>query len=509
MRIKVPHRKILGPPGTGKTTKLIAEMKELLAKGVKPQAIAFVSFTKRAADHAKQRVMKELNLTEADLPWFRTLHSFSFHFHNLDASLVMNWNDYQVICRSLGYTISSVKMTPEEFMNHQQTSGDRLFFLENLARTTGNTLNDVHRAHPNEDLDVRELHLLSKTLADYKAAQGKMDFTDMIKLFVDKKQSPQLEALILDEAQDLSALQWDMVEVLIKYVKYFIMAGDDDQAIYSWAGADVGKFIYYKADEEVLTKSYRVPKAVHTLATKIVKKIAIRTIKDYQPTDEEGKVEWVSDLAQIDMTKGTWLLLARNIFMLSEYDRYCVERGLYYESRFGSGVNQGIGKAIRYYELMRSGSNITAGMAKAFYEFMSTKREHGKVKWGCKKDLANLADEELVDMGKLMTMFGLRTQDAWVSAFDLISDKERAFYRTILRNGEDLLTEPRIHINTIHGIKGGEAENVVLMSDMSFRTYEEYQKYMDAEYRVWYVGITRAKSNLYILQPRTQYFIAW
>jgi DNA helicase-2/ATP-dependent DNA helicase PcrA len=43
---------------------------------------------------------------------------------------------------------------------------------------------------------------------------------------------------VLDEAQDFSDQQWALVESWLPYVDQLVLAGDDDQAIYKWSGAN-------------------------------------------------------------------------------------------------------------------------------------------------------------------------------------------------------------------------------------------------------------------------------
>jgi len=76
----VPHSKIiLGPPGTGKTHNLLNLVEQELARGTPPDKIAFVAFTKKAANEARDRAMEKFNLEEQHLPYFRTLHSLKAH----------------------------------------------------------------------------------------------------------------------------------------------------------------------------------------------------------------------------------------------------------------------------------------------------------------------------------------------------------------------------------------------------------------------------------------------
>ena len=93
----------------------------------------------------------------------------------------------------------------------------------------------------------------------------------------------------------------------------------------------------------------------------------------------------------------------------------------------------------------------------------------------------------------------------WYEAFRRISPTLREYFLAAKRNGETL-TKPRIMINTIHGVKGGEADHVAVMTDMAARSHRYMQMFPDDEHRVFYVAATRAKSGLNIIQPRSRLF---
>ena len=69
------------------------------------------------------------------------------------------------------------------------------------------------------------------------------------------------------------------------------------------------------------------------------------------------------------------------------------------------------------------------------------------------------------------------------------------------------VSTPRIKLATIHASKGGESENVVLLTDLAGSTWDELTHNPDTENRTFYVGITRTKQNLHVIQPTTnKYF---
>jgi superfamily I DNA/RNA helicase len=89
---------------------------------------------------------------------------------------------------------------------------------------------------------------------------------------------------------------------------------------------------------------------------------------------------------------------------------------------------------------------------------------------------------------------------AWDQALDKIVPEDRAYFKTVeARTGFD--NAPKIEIATIHAVKGREADNVVVIPDMTNKTFQGYRDNPDAEHRVWYVGVTRAKNRLITVEP--------
>jgi DNA helicase-2/ATP-dependent DNA helicase PcrA len=107
----------------------------------------------------------------------------------------------------------------------------------------------------------------------FKKQRGVKDYTDLITEFNKIDQSPRLDIVIVDEVQDLKPNEWQMVKIMMRQAQATYLAGDDDQAIYSWSGADVSKLIDLDCHLQVLNQSYRIPKTIFAKSNSLVSKI--------------------------------------------------------------------------------------------------------------------------------------------------------------------------------------------------------------------------------------------
>ena len=83
-----------------------------------------------------------------------------------------------------------------------------------------------------------------------------------------------------------------------------------------------------------------------------------------------------------------------------------------------------------------------------------------------------------------------------------MSPEERRYMNLIIKRGEDI-TKPRIRLSTIHSMKGGEDDNVILFTESAYPCVET--KFPDDEHRIFYTGITRTKENLHIIESGAKY----
>lgn len=500
---------ILGPPGTGKTTALIGMppgtdgpigiIEQALADGVRPNKIGFISFTKKAAEEGKSRASVKFNIPEEDLPHFRTLHSMAFRYLGMRRDQVVNWTHIRELGKMLGMEFKGRGEVAEDDVYGMNTA-DRMLFLEGLARSVKRPLKDIWNEAFEDAIDWYELERFSTALKSFKKARMLWDFTDMLERFVLSNPTtfPQFDLLIVDEAQDLSPLQWDAVDMLASNAKHVYVAGDDDQAIYKWSGADVDRFISLPGDVRVLDVSYRIPSAVHTLAESISSRIAHRRPKHWTPRMDVGSVNWYSSIEEVDMSKGTWLLLARNGYMLDDMENWCLGQGLSFNSVNRDPLKSLALYAIRVWETLRRGQDESAEHTLDCLKYMHP----SLVPITLLKRLKSDDPGRMYGLPELRSL-GLKTDKIWHEVLTKISPRERDFFIAARRRGEPLLKEPRIKISTIHASKGGQADNVLLITDMSYRCFNNMQTAYDDEVRVWYVAATRCRNTLNLIIPRT------
>lgn len=462
---------ILGGPGCGKTTKLMDLIEEELSNGVLPNEIVFCSFTKKATQEALDRVKERFDIDKKDLPYFKTLHAFAFHQLGLSPSQVMSAKDYEQIGRVLGLKFSGVDATFGFCLG--KNDGDRIAYQEQICRVKNLPIESI--VH-----NYNQIKRYANTIQEYKESHAILDHTDIIKKFVEEGEVPDVKVVFVDEAQDLSPVQWDVVRKICKNpsVERVYYAGDDDQSIYSWAGADVKTFLSLKGDKTVLPVSHRLPRSIFKLANKISHRIQMRFEKEWKPRDEEGCVKWLHQLDNAPLEEGEWLILVRSNYLLERVEKFCFKNGYAFESKGKSSVKEEVVKAINLYESMRKGKVLNKTLGTEIVKRLARDYRPKVVPEECTLESLGLPDVP------------------WNEVFDIPS---QWYYEKI----GTFNTKPRLKLSTIHSVKGGEADNVLLITDIPPMTLREMKDKPDDEHRVFYVAVTRARHNLYLLNPQT------
>ena len=486
----------MGPPGTGKPTTLLNEVDKYL-KQTDPDKIGYFSFTQKAAYEARDRAMSKFNLGEGDLPYFRTLHSLAFRRLGIRKDEVMQRRHYEDLGKKANLIVDY-----HEYENEHTglftTKSDILRIIQ-LAKLRGITPEEQFNKQEHTQLvDIKTLKQFDHDLKQYKKDYNLIDFTDMITEFVKSDRSPRFDVVFIDEAQDLSKSQWAMAKSIWDKTQDTYIAGDDDQAIFRWAGADVDSFIAQTGKIVQLTQSYRIPQVVHDVASRIVNKIQHRLPKEWRPKTQRGLLSYYDEFKNINMKQGNWLVLARTRFMLNALEDTLYSKGIYYQNKFKKNYEQDLYDAVVDWENLRKGSLISTDKVNRIASYMSPENNQ-------KEQLQYLNKDAHYGIDELYKNRGLNTKAVWYEAFDNAPEKKVRYIRRMRENGEELNKPPRITLSTIHGVKGGEQDNVVLLTDLSNNTQRNYEKNPDDENRLFYVGATRTKDHLHIIRPKDNY----
>ena len=488
---------ILGPPGTGKTHNLLNLVEKELANGTPPDRIAFVSFTTKATNEARDRAKTKFNLTDRDFPYFCTLHAFGKRQMGLTKSEVMDKRDYAEFSDKYGVDLRKISV---DWENTGAVSTDNKFLRDiNKSKMQCMELQEYYNKS-NLDYAWEELLWAFRSLEDYKQTYSKFDFTDMLTQYVAFGPTPVLDVVIVDEAQDLTKLQWNMCEKIWKNSKRVYISGDDDQAIFRWAGADIEHLINMEGNVSVLNQSYRCPVEVHKVAHDIVTRINQRRSKEWNPRDVEGEVRFHAYPGGVDMAEGNWLALATCGYMLDSLEEDLRYQGLPYTIYGKTPIKQDLIKAVSAWNRLNEHEQISYNDVAAIYANL---KSGVGIQRGY-KGLKTLEEGQVYDVESLTMNHGLLNAGIpWDIAFNTIGEADKSYIMSLEKHG-GLGVEPKINLSTIHMAKGGECDNVMLITDLSRANKEEMEIDSDDTNRVFYVGATRAKQSLHIINPQQE-----
>ena len=468
---------IYGSPGTGKSTEILKRMKAYTDGGVPSSKIGLVSFTKAAAKELADRagIAPGENIS--------TIHSMAYRMAGISKNAVVNWRVYKEFGKLIGIPINGAN--PDEVDALEQ--GDEYLALYSLAKARLVSYEEVYQDFGDVGTQS-EFLFFCENFDKYKREIGYVDFNDML-IKALTAPSPQVDILFVDEAQDLSPLQWKLINHWAKSIPEIHIAGDDDQAIYVWGGADPAGMVKFEtehnAERLILDQSHRIPKSVHALANELIHRVSNRVDKIYKSRPETGRVEFVNNIhhLKIDPDSDT-LILFRNHSIRAELESMLIQDRIPYIVDTGK---PGL---------------IGSAKAKAIEVFLEIQQKTNT-------DLTKLSDTKLSLLQKYLSfrakVFLEKNDMAGLCSFKwheavYLKFSERDYFEHILNKFGSLNVQPSIHLSTIHGSKGREAHRVILLNGMGSLTAKNFAQDPDSEYRTFYVGITRAKQILDIVQ---------
>jgi superfamily I DNA/RNA helicase len=526
--------KAYGPPGTGKTWWELERIAESLKAGVPPINIGYFTFTKSAAQEGIERATKQFSYEPEDFPHFRTIHSECFRALGLTRNDVVSTKKLKEFGQKYGYDFSEpeIEPDPEHYETPQfrpvKTLHDHMLTFASWYRHECLSLERgydqfTHLEELPEGWGHLEVYDFCVKYRAWKHMNGLYDFTDMLVEAARTGVNPRVKVILFDESQDLSPLQWWVVQPWEETAEIEYLAGDVDQCLYSFASAHPELFLNRPCTSKIhLTQCHRFGRGIYNYAQQIIRRNSIREDFEYLPKDDSGFVtmmwldgEFLEDIAK----QGSLFILARNIYLLSKPAHILRQSGIPFVNKRGAdshtlkqtlAVEGGLSLATQ--------GKISVLQLDALLDFFPQK---GYLKRGAKSWAEKQAKEypdEVVSFDFLRSrwfeptlaeMFMTRDPMAFIDGMVVdIGETSKLFLRKVIENQgvKALYDKSNVVLCTGHGIKGNEADNVVILQDMSRKTYTNYigdtDRY-EEENRVSYVEVSRARRGVYIMHNET------
>lgn len=519
-------KRIFGPPGTGKTTTLTT-LATQFANDLGAGAVMICSYTNAAAEAVASRA--------PDIPedQIGTIHKAAYSLLGRPPILeskpaaIKLWNTY-----APEYSLSppsSKDMGSGLEYGDSQTPGDQLLAQVTVLR---------NRMIPESAWPARACAFY-EAWRRWKASEAGIDFTDMLEAeLTNTGAAPGRPRVILvDEAQDCTALQMALVKRWAEHANQLILCGDDDQCIYQFAGATPEAFagVDLQPGDTVLEQSHRLPYNVWQYAVDWIAKVPKRIPKDYRPrhdadpgfiskapfTFNDGH-QIIEALEKITTRGHTAMVIASCSYMIDPTKKALRDAGTPFHNPYRYiradwnplKLTQGKTYAERV-------ANFLAPRTKDKPWWTATELQAAisplQAKGVFRKGMKGKVEE--ITRADLDTLFLYLEDDAvnailacdleWWNAH-LVNDEARAKaaypLKIVSARGAEFLDAatipPDIVIGTIHSVKGAEADVVIVIPDLSPQGLQQWSGLQrNAIQRLFYVAVTRARYGVIFAQP--------
>lgn len=245
---------ILAGAGSGKTSTLTSRAAYLVESGVAPWRILCITFTNKAAQEMKDRIVQLVGPQSAEM-WICTFHSMCVRILRREAEELGYTRDFSIfdtddsirlikqILRENGldekrYALKALLAVITEAKNKSLSPGEFMAMVsahDQFGKVAGKVFEEYqHRMKRNNAMDFDDL--LCKTLQLFKSNEAALN-----------RYADRFSHILVDEYQDTNHVQYELVRLLAKQHN-LCAVGDDDQSIYGWRGADIQNILDFEKD---------------------------------------------------------------------------------------------------------------------------------------------------------------------------------------------------------------------------------------------------------------------
>jgi DNA helicase-2/ATP-dependent DNA helicase PcrA len=566
--------RLFGGPGSGKTTALLDRVEDLIEEdGVDVRDVLVVSYTRAAAAEIRERLADRLDESPRALRGnVCTMHAKAYDQLNLSRGDVVGESDKEEFCDDYGLDYEDEYEGSRRRSARSTTLGNKVIATSQWLQRTRREVADWYdvpfkwdddevRLPPDIDPNAQTGNKYTPTWPTdddrldipetirawrrWKGDHGLVGFADMLERVKQRSLLPNVEYLVIDEFQDITTLQYDVYAEWRPHMEQVLIAGDDDQVVYAWQGADPDLLLEESVDEDViLPNSYRLPSRILNVVNQEVSHIDKRQEKDLEPRKEGGSVEAVPRPSMLDLTRnvrstveadegGTVMILFRARYQMFQFIDEFIGEGIPFRCLTDQRMwTDRLTQYVDAIEALAEDDPVTGLQARRLADMLAD----SAFGTGERDDFFDELDEreEAADVEDITEMTvepdAVREHAPFLpdprSAADMLRKVTNFQERTVEAYfGEDYqgLDRDRVRVGTIHSAKGREADHVFVATDLTEKVVEqiaatveqqdedtggdEFTKRTDPvptltdnERRVFYVGMSRARERLVLLE---------
>ncbi|WP_256297855.1 UvrD-helicase domain-containing protein [Haloarchaeobius salinus] len=565
--------RLFGGPGSGKTTALLDRVEELLEReDVTHRDILVVSYTRAAAAEVRERLAERLDINPRSLQGnVCTMHAKAYELLNLSRGDVVSESDKEEFCEEYGIEYEDEYGGAGRRTARSTTIGNKIIATSQWLQRTERDVADWYdvpfqwnveevRLPPDIDPNAQDGNKYTPTWPsdddridvpevirawrNYKGEHDLTGFADMLERVKQRSLLPSVDHLVIDEFQDITTLQHEVYEEWKPHMDSVLIAGDDDQVVYAWQGADPDLLLEADPDEDViLPNSYRLPSRILNVVNREIRHIDKRQDKDLKPRKEGGTVEAIENPSMLDLVRnvrrtvqnddGTVMVLFRARYQMFQFIDEFISEGIPFKSLTDQRMwTDRLDDYVTAVEALDEDDDINGLQARRLADMLADSA------FGTNErdDLFDAIDAEQEDAGvedlteldvdpSLVTDF-VPFMPGPASASDMVRKvtsfqrkSMKAYFATQEYRG---MERDAVRVGTIHSAKGREADHVFVGTDLTEKVVEqmvatvdedalsddiEFTKttspvpvLTDNERRVFYVGMSRARERLVLLE---------
>lgn len=539
---------ILAGPGSGKTRVLTHRVAYLISdKKVAPENILLLTFTNKAAREMTERAQKLLNLP-AKLPYSGTFHSICSRILRRDGHYVDISPNYVIYDEDDSKSLIK-KIIKDSNFTIKISEGGAKGMISSAKNELITPSDYVGFARTPFQRAVSQIY--KKYQEELKKA-GALDFDDLIneticllkdQPLIKEKYHQQFEYVLVDEYQDTNHAQYVLTNLLTNQKQNLCVVGDIAQAIYSFRGADSRNLTSFQKDYPAtkvfkLAQNYRSTPQIISSAAKLISNnrqslnLDLWTgnkdgspITVYTALNEEDEAGFIIDkLNTLTSPKATAVLYRTNAQSRAVEEAF-LKSGIPYQIVGGLSFyeRKEIKDVLAYLRLVLNPLDIVSqeriekigkARAKSFGSLVNSNKE-----LTAKKPLMIL--NEILEATNYLELYQKKDEESQsrlenvrelrtvAAAFtDLTEFLANVALMETLENKKS--SGDSVTLMTLHGAKGLEFENVFMVGleeglfphQRSFNSVDD----LEEERRLAYVGITRAKQNLFLTHASKRFY---